>query len=164
MCAPNPVDKAINYVKKKVVNTYKDVSGITAVERAAKEKQREFNRLAEQRRLEQKRLADARQATAAQQRAQLIQMEADQLKVIEGQKGEAAGLRAEQAEKLAGIRARGRAVTGSLKILAGERKTAPTAAVDTRQKIKRGAKTSQASLRIASQGAAGKGSGANISV
>ena len=162
--AANLANDAVSYGARKVKNTVKDVSGVTAAERAAKRAQQEADRKAEQRRKELAALARAREATAAQQRAQLQQMEADQARVLSEQEATGAGLRAEQEAKLAGIRARGRAVTGSLKILAQDRKSAPTAAVNRKKPRTRSAKTTQASLRIASQGASGRGAGTNISV
>ena len=177
MCAPvvsavtsvakgvgNLASDAVGYGVKKVTNTVKDVSGVTAAENAAKKAQQEADRKAEERRKELAALAQAREATAAQQQAQLVKMEADQARVLADQDETATGLRAENEAKLAGIRARGRAVTGSLKILAQDRKSAPTAAVNTKKPRTKSAKTTQASLRIASQGASGRGAGTNISV
>ena len=177
MCAPivsavtsvakgvgNLANDVVGYGVKKVTNTIKDVSGVTAAENAAKKAQQEADRKAEERRKELAALADARQATAAQQQAQLVQMEADQARVLADQDETATGLRAENEAKLAGIRARGKAVTGSLKILSQQRKSAPTAAVNTKKARTKSAKTTQASLRIASQGASGRGAGTNISV
>ena len=168
MCSPKKVAKTVNrgvkWAKKKVKNTYKDATGITAAENAAKRAQAEADRVAAARTKELEALSRARDATAAQQLAQLSQMEADQARVLDNQNETASGLRAEQEAKLAGIRARGRAVTGSLKILSQQRKSAPTAAVNTKKAKRQSPKTTQASLRIASQGASGRGAGTNISV
>ena len=174
MCAPvvtdvvkgvgNLASDVVGYGVKKVKNTIKDVSGVTAAENAAKKAQQEADRQAEAKRKELEALRVAREATAAQQLAQLQKMEADQARVVAERKETQAGLRAEQEEKLAGIKARGQAVTGSLKILSQQRKSAPTAAVNTKKIKTKSPKTTQASLKIASQGASGKGSGTNISV
>jgi len=157
-------DSVVDYTAEKVTNTIKDVSGITAAENAAKKAQQEADRQAEAKRKELEALKVAREATAAQQLAQLQQMEADQAKVVEDRKNQETTLRAEQEEKLAGIRARGQAVTGSLKILSQQRKAGRTAQVNRKSPRTKTPKTTQASLKIASQGASGKGAGTNISV
>ena len=168
MCNPKKVakkvGKGIKYVAKKVKNTVKDVSGVTAAENAAKKAQAEADRVAAARRKELEALGRARDATAAQQLAQMAQMEADQSRFISENQDMVSGLRSEQEAKLLGIRTRGRAVTGSLKILSQERKAGRTAAVNTKKARSKSAKTTQASLRIASQGASGRGAGTNISV
>lgn len=163
MCAPVVTD-AVDWVGKKVKNTVKDVSGVTAAENAAKKAQQEADRQAEVKRKELEALRVAREATAAQQLSQLQKMEADQAKVIADRKETTSILRAEQEEKLAGIRARGQAVTGSLKVLSQERKTGRTAQINRKSPRIKTPKTTQASLKIASQGASGKGAGTNISV
>ena len=66
--------------------------------------------------------------------------------------------------KLAGIKARGQAVTSSLKILASDPRRAQTAQVDTRNKTRRGAKTTRTTLKIGSGSQSDAGSGANIAV
>ena len=151
-------------VVEKVENTVKDVSGVTAAENAAKKAQQEADRQAEQKRKELEALRVAREATAAQQLAQLQQMEADQAKVVADRRTQESTLRAEQEEKLAGIRARGQAVTGSLKILSQQRRAGRTAQINRKSPRTKAPKTTQASLKIASQGASGKGAGTNISV
>ena len=160
----NVIGDGLGYVHEKVENTVKDVTGITAAENAAKKAQEEADRQAEAKRKELEALKVAREATAAQQLAQLQQMEADQAKVIADRRNQESTLRAEQEEKLAGIRARGQAVTGSLKILSQQRKAGRTAQVNRKSPRTKPPKTTQASLKIASQGASGKGAGTNISV
>ena len=91
-------------------------------------------------------------------------MQIEQNKVVEGQKLTATTLRAEQEELLAGIKARGTAVTSSLKILAQDPRRAQTAQVTKKNQPKRGAKTTKASLKIGSGSQSKSGSGANISV
>ena len=177
MCAPvvsvasdifkgvgNLANDVVGGVVEKVENTVKDVSGVTAAENAAKKAQQEADRQAEEKKKELEALKVAREATAAQQLAQLQQMEADQAKVVEDRRNQETTLRAEQEEKLAGIRARGQAVTGSLKILSQQRKAGRTAQVNRKSPRTKAPKTTQASLKIASQGASGKGAGPNISV
>ena len=158
------VGGGLGYVSDKVENTIKDVSGITAAENAAIKAQEEADREAEIKRKQLEELKQQREATAAQQLAQLQQMQRDQEQIISGQKEKVAGLRAGQEEKLAGIKARGTAVASSLKILSQDRKTAPTAAISPKKTRTRSPKTTQASLQIASQGASGRGAGTNISV
>ena len=110
------------------------------------------------------RLQRQREATAAQQQANLQAMQIEQEKIVQGQQSQAASLRAEQEQKLAGIKARGQAVTSSLKILAADPRRAQTAQVDTRNKTRRGAKTTKTSLKIGSGSQSDTGSGANIAV
>ena len=91
-------------------------------------------------------------------------MQQQQAEQEASQQAEVAQLRAEQTERIGGIRARGQAVSSSLAILAQQGgQQGRTAAVDTRQRSAKGAKTTQASLRMGS-GSYGAGSGANISV
>ena len=162
--AGNLASDAISYTGEKVENTVKDVTGVTAAENAAKKAQEEADRQAEIKRQQLAELRRQREVAAAQQLAQLQQMQRDQEQIISGQKEKVAGLRAGQEEKLAGIKARGTAVASSLKILSQDRKTAPTAAISPKKTRTRSPKTTQASLQIASQGASGRGAGTNISV
>ena len=109
-------------------------------------------------------LAREREAAAAAQRAQMIALEQQRAQVEVQQAAEAQQLTAQQQDRLAGIGARGQAVTQSLQILAREgADQGPTAAVDTTRRVARGAKTTTASLRMGA-GSYGAGSGANFSV
>lgn len=130
----------------------------------AKRRQAQADEEARRKRAEMERISRERQAAAAAQRAQLIAMQQQQAEQEASQQAEVAQLRAEQAERIGGIRARGQAVSSSLAILAQQGgQQGRTAAVDTRQRSAKGAKTTQASLRMGS-GSYGAGSGANISV
>lgn len=130
----------------------------------AKRRQAQADEEARRKREEMERISRERQAAAAAQRAQLIAMQQQQAEQEASQQAEVAQLRAEQAERIGGIRARGQAVSSSLAILAQQGgQQGRTAAVDTRQRSAKGAKTTQASLRMGS-GSYGAGSGANISV
>jgi len=167
MCAP-----AVVPIVKYVGGALAVNEGVKAVERekqhqvdkAAARAQAEADRKAAQKRAELERLKIQREATAAQQQASLQAMQAEQAQIIEGQKSQAASLRAEQEQILGGIRARGQAVTGSLKILSQDPRRAQTAQVDTRNRTRRGAKTTRTSLKIGSGSQSDAGSGANIAV
>ena len=130
----------------------------------AKRRQAQADEDARRKREEMERVARERQAAAAAQQAQLVAMQQQQAEQQAAQDAEVAQLRAQQTERIGGIRARGQAVASSLTILANQGgKQGPTAAVDTTQRTSRGAKTTQASLRMGA-GSYGAGSGANISV
>jgi len=109
-------------------------------------------------------LAREREAAAAAQQAQMIALQQQQAEAEAKQAAEAQQLSTQQQERLAGIGARGQAVTQSLQILANRRASqGPTAAVDTTRRMTRGAKTTTPGLRMGA-GSYGAGSGANISV
>ena len=130
----------------------------------AKRRQAQADADARRRQEEMDRIARANQAAAVAQQARLVAMQQEQSEQQAAQDQQVAGMRAEQAQRIGGIRARGQAVSSSLAILAqqgGEQ--GPTAAVDTTRRNTRGAKTTQASLRMGA-GSYGAGSGANISV
>ena len=130
----------------------------------AKRRQAQADADARRRQEEMDRIARENRAAAAAQQAQLVAMQQQQLEQQAAQDAEVARLQGLQAERIGGIRARGQAVASSLTILANQGgKQGPTAAVDTTQKTTRGAKTTQASLRMGA-GSYGAGSGANISV
>lgn len=131
----------------------------------AQRRQDEANRQAQARQAELDRLARERETMAAQQQAQMTALMAQQQQAEAQQQQQASELQAQQSERLAGINARGQAVSQSLQILARRPATqGPTASVDTQQPSARtGARTTQASLRMGS-GSYGVGSGANISV
>ena len=162
--AGNLASDAISYTGEKVENTVKDVTGVTAAENAAKKAQEEADRQAEIKRKQLAGLRRQRGVAAAQQLAQLQQMQRDQERIISGQKETVSGLRIEQQKKLDLIKSTGSAVASSLKILSQDRKTAPTAAISPKKTRTRSPKTTQTSLQIASQGASGRGAGTNISV
>jgi hypothetical protein len=109
-----------------------------------------------------RRLADERRALIAQQEAQMAAYEQQLKDQQDAQAKTVADLTAKQAEKVAGIRARGTAVTQSLQILGRPNATAPTAAMTKRAERPKGARTTSASLRMGST-SSGVGSGANIS-
>ena len=130
----------------------------------AKREQARVDEEARRKRAEMERISRERQAAAARQQAQLVAMQREQAARQVAQEQQVAGMRAEQAERIGGIRARGQAVASSLTILAEQgREQGRTAAVDTTRRSSKGAKTTQASLRMGS-GSYGAGSGANISV
>ena len=130
----------------------------------AKRRQAQADADARRRQEEMDRIARENRAAAAAQQAQLVAMQQQQLEQQAAQDAEVAQLKAQQTERIGGIRARGQAVASSMTILAQQGgKQGPTAAVDTTQKTTRGAKTTQASLRMGA-GSYGAGSGANISV
>lgn len=130
----------------------------------AKREQARVDEEARRKREEMERISRERQAAATRQQAQLVAMQREQAAQQAAQNQQVAGMRAEQAERIGGIRARGQAVASSLTILAQQGgQQGRTAAVDTRQRSAKGAKTTQASLRMGS-GSYGAGSGANISV
>ena len=134
------------------------------VNEEAKRRQAQADADARRRQEEMDRIARENRAAAAAQQAQLVAMQQQQLEQQAAQDAEVAQLQAEQSQRIGGIRARGQAVSSSLQILANQGgKQGPTAAVDTTQKTTRGAKTTQASLRMGA-GSYGAGSGANISV
>ena len=154
-----PIDRLINTAKKKVVNTYKDVSVITKAQNEAKKKAAEAERIARERQAELNRLAEARRATAAQQQAQMSAYEAQLNEQISGQQAQAGRLTAENEQLIATTRARADAVTNSLRILAKDpRKQAPTAKTS-----RRATKSKGASLRLGGA-PTGAGSGSNFSV
>lgn len=130
---------------------------------AQRERDRQ-DRIAQERQRELDRLAEERTATAAAQQAQLLALQAQQDEAAAQQKAEAGRLQVEQQQRLGQIRSAGTAVTQSLQILARQGgRQAPTAAVDDTTNRQQGARTTTASLRMGS-GSFGAGSGANISV
>lgn len=134
------------------------------VEAEAQRERDRQNRIAQERQRELDRLATERQATAAAQQAQMLALQKQQAESEQTQQAQVAQLGQEQQQRLAGISARGTAVSESLQILARTpSKQAPTAAVDDNKNRQQGARTTTASLRMGS-GSYGVGSGANISV
>ena len=130
----------------------------------AKRKQAQADAEARRKQEQLAQLARERETAAAAQRAQLIALQQQQAEAEAQQAAEAQQLTAQQKDRLAGINARGQAVTQSLQILSREgADQGPTAAVDTTRRTARGAKTTTASLRMGA-GSYGAGSGANFSV
>jgi hypothetical protein len=129
---------------------------------AAAEQERQ-NQIAKQRQEELSRLAREREAVAAQQAAEMQRMTAEQELAVAGQRQQTAEMRAQQQEQLGGIRARGQAVSQSLRILALQGgQQAPTAAVAKRPQVA-GARSTTAGLRMGATGQS-QGSGANVAV
>tara|TARA_B100001250_G_scaffold25719_1_gene21306 strand:+ start:6952 stop:7452 length:501 start_codon:yes stop_codon:yes gene_type:complete len=166
MC-PKTVGRAVKWVGKKVKNTVKDVSGVTAAENKAKEeykkKQAEADAIAKEKQAELDRLAREREATIAQQQATL---KAQELRMVQQQKAQTdlvAGLRDEQTARVGAARARGNAVTNSLRILARESKKAPTAQVSRKKGRTSRPRSTTAGLRLGG-GQSGTGAGTNYSV
>ena len=130
----------------------------------AKRQQARADEEARRKQAELERLARERQAQAAQQQAQLVAMQRQQAEQDAAQRAKVAEMQGQQEERLAGINARGTAVTQSLQVLARQRdKQGRTASVDSNSKTRRGASTTTAGLRMGSR-RSGAGSGANISV
>jgi hypothetical protein len=99
------------------------------------------------------------------QREQAAEMERQQAAIIAQQEAEATRLQAQQAERVAGIRTAGNAVTQSLQILGNQPgKQAPTAASAAPNDKKATARMAPASgLRIGST-QTGSGAGANVAI
>lgn len=117
-----------------------------------------------QRQQEMERIAREREAIAAAQQAQMLALQKQQTEFEQAQRDQVAQLGQEQQQRLAGISARGAAVSESLQILARTpSKQAPTAAVDDNKNRQQGARTTTANLRMGS-GSYGAGAGANFSV
>tara|TARA_R100001594_G_C3876487_1_gene224835 strand:- start:25 stop:525 length:501 start_codon:yes stop_codon:yes gene_type:complete len=166
MC-PKSVTKAAKWVKKKVTNTVKDVSGITEKEKKAKEaykrKQAEADAIAKKKLAELDRLSRQREATVAQQQATL---KAQELRLVEQRDAQGelvAGLQADQETRISEARARGNAVTNSLRILAQKSNKAPTAQTSKKKGRTPRPRSTTAGLRLGG-GRSGSGSGTNYSV
>lgn len=126
--------------------------------------QAEADRQAAAAQAEANRIAAERQAVIAQQMAEQQQLQKQAAEQSAAQQVKVNELQAQQAERLGSIRASGTAVTQSLRILSQSGgKQAPTAAVASKPKAAKGARTSAASLRMGST-SQGTGSGANLSV
>ena len=161
------VDDVVDWTAEKVENTIKDVSGITAAENKAKEeykkKQAEADAIAKQKQEELDRLAKEREALLAEQRATLHAQELKLVQQQNAQKTLVEGLREEQATRVGQARARGQAVTNSLRILAQESKKAPTAQVSKKKGRTPRPRSTTAGLRLGG-GQSGAGAGTNYSV
>ena len=163
----NVASDAVEYAGKKVKNTVKDVSGVTAAEKKAKEeqkkKQAEADRMAKEKQAELDRLAREREATVAQQQATL---KAQELRLVEQRDAQGelvAGLQADQATRISEARARGNAVTNSLRILSQKSSKAPTAQTSQKKGRTPRPRSTTAGLRLGG-GRSGSGSGTNYSV
>jgi hypothetical protein len=132
-------------------------------EEEAKRRQWAAERAAQEQQARMEALAREREAVAAQQQAQMQQMAAQQQAAEIAQQQQTAEMRVQQQERLAGINARGQAVTQSLRILSQQSAQAPTAQATGRAAGVTGAKQTTAGLRIGSTGR-GTGSGANVAV
>jgi len=161
------VDDVVDWTAEKVENTVKDVTGITAAENEAKEAykaaQAKADAEAKAKQEELDRLAKEREALLAQQQATL---QAQELKLVQQQKSQTdlvAGLREEQKTRVGEARARGQAVTNSLRILAQESKKGPTAQVSRKKGRTPRPRSTTAGLRLGG-GQSGAGAGTNYSV
>ena len=159
-------------------------------EAAAKAEREEANRqyqaYAAAKQAEADRLAAERTALAKQQQEQLAAMQRQQAEALKQQQAQAAGLRGEQAKRLSALeadtarrqaainaardrdvglaRARGAAVSGSLRVLSqGPNQAGPNAQQSSRSQQVRGAKNTAASLRMGSSSRS-RGAGANLSI
>lgn len=151
-----------------------------------KEADRQYEAYAAAKQAEADRLAAERTALAKQQQDQLAAMQRQQAEAIRAQQAQVAGLRGEQAKRLSALeadtarrqaeinaardrdiglaRARGAAVSGSLRVLSqGPSEAGPNAQQSSRSRQVRGAKNTAASLRMGS-GSRGRGAGANLSI
>ena len=158
-----------------------------AVARAQrKEADRQYQAYAAAKQAEADRLAAERTALAKQQQEQLAAMQRQQAEALKKQQAQVAGLRGEQAKRLSALeaetarrqaainaardrdiglaRARGAAVSGSLRVLSqGPNEAGPNAQQSSRSQQVRGAKNTAASLRMGSS-SRGRGAGANLSI
>jgi hypothetical protein len=110
-----------------------------------------------------RRLAAERSALAAQQQAEMISYQNRMAEQQAQQKTQTDELRAQQAERVAGIRSRGQAVSQSLQILAQAGGQAPTASTSKPTAGRAGARSTTASLRMGTTGSRA-GSGSNLAV
>ena len=168
MCG-NPfkaVERAVRWVGRKVKNTYKDVSGITAAENAAKRKQREMAALAAEKQKELDKIAAQMEQRAAAQKVEMDKLAKEQAAAGDAQRARVAQLQAQQDQQnqaLAAEQLQIEAAGQSLRVLAQQKGTkAPTA---TRSKGRGLAQAKQRSvtqnLRVGSSGRGG-GVGPNL--
>ena len=168
MCG-NPfraIDRAVNWVKKKVVNTYKDVSGITKVEREAKKKQQEMARLAAEKQKELDRIAAQMEQKAAAQKVEMDRLAKEQAEAGDAQRARVAQLQTQQDQQNAALAAEQlqiEAAGQSLRVLAQEGTTkAPTATKSKKLGIAQARQRSVTQdLRVGSSGRGG-GVGPNL--
>ena len=162
MCG-NPfraIDRAVNWVKKKVVNTYKDVSGITKVEREAKKKQQEMARLAAEKQKELDRIAAQMEQKAAAQKVEMDRLAKEQAEAGDAQRARVAQLQTQQDQQNAALAAEQlqiEAAGQSLRVLAQEGTTkAPTATKSKKRGIAQARQRSVTQdLRVGSTGRGG---------
>lgn len=151
-----------------------------------KERERQYEAYAAAQQAEADRISAQRKELARKQQQQLAEMQQRQVQAIKDQQNQANALRGEQAKRLAALkadtakqqaaiaaardrdiglaRARGAAVSGSLRVLSqGPTQSGPSAQQSSRSQQTRGAKSTTASLRMGS-GSRGRGSGANLSI
>lgn len=142
-------------------------------EKKAKREAEKQAQLARERQAELDAIAKQREMAAAAQQVQMEQLQlasetaakeavAQQKAMQQAQDQRLAQMRAEGQAQVQGIRSRGQAVSSSLQILGRQAKQqAPTAQVSSPQTGKRGARTTQAGLRMGSSRFKA-GSGANV--
>ena len=163
MCG-NPfrvVSRAVNWVARKVKNTYKDVSGITKMEREAKKKQAEMERMAAEKQKELDKIAAQMEQRAAQQKAEMEKLTKQQADADAAQRARVAQLQTQQDQQNAALAAEQlqiEAAGQSLRVLSQQGMSkAPTATKSKR----RG--TPQAKQRSVTQdlrvGSSGRGGG-----
>tara|TARA_Y100001973_G_scaffold25968_1_gene39014 strand:+ start:42 stop:587 length:546 start_codon:yes stop_codon:yes gene_type:complete len=165
-----PLDRAINYTKKKVVNTAKDVSGYTAKENRVKaefkRKQAEAERIAAERQSELDRLAAVREQQAIDQRNALTVLMQKQEVAETAQQTQVDKLQAKQATQLAQLEKEQLATTAagaSLRVLAKQKiGKAPTAKLSGRRKSRSAAYRSPTS-RL-SVGSSGRDAGVGVNL
>lgn len=169
MCT-KPVRRFVKWTVKKVKNTVKDVSGYTAAENKAKEefkrKQAEVERIAKERQDELDRLAAVREQQATDQRNALTVLMQKQKDAETAQQAQVEGLQAKQADILAQLEEEQLATTAagaSLRVLAQKKKTkAPTAQQSGRRKSRSTAYRSPTS-RL-SVGSSGRDAGVGVNL
>ena len=165
-----PFDRLVNYTKKKIVNTAKDVSGYTAAENKAKEQYRrqmeEVERVAAERQGELDRLAAVREQQAADQRNTLTVLMQKQKDAETAQQAQVDKLQAQQATQLAQLEKEQLATTAagaSLRVLAKQKTgKAPTAQQSGRRKSRSAAYRSPTS-RL-SVGSSGRDAGVGVNL
>ncbi len=168
MCG-NPfkaVSRAVRWVSKKVKNTYKDVSGITKMEREAKKKQAEMERLAAEKQKELDRIAAQMEQKAAAQKAEMARLTQQQTDADAAQRARVADLQAQQEQQNAALEAEQlqiEAAGQSLRVLAQQGTTKAPTATKSRRRRPGGARQTSATqdLRVGSSGRGG-GVGPNL--
>ncbi len=122
-------------------------------------KEDHYKRVGKMRQKEADELASQRNAVMAQQQAESQRLQAQMLQQQKAQEKKVAGLQAQQAERVSGIRSRGQSVVSSLAILGENQPTAPTAS-QTARPTKKGAGTTKAAVVRGSA----QGGGINLSI
>ena len=168
MCG-NPfkaVSRAVRWVSKKVKNTYKDVSGITKMEREAKKKQAEMERIAKQKQAELDKIAAQMEQKAADQKIQMDKLAADQAAAGDAQRARVAVLQQDQQNaNIAAEQLQIEAAGQSLRVLAEQGTSKAPTATKTRKRRSGGARQTSATqdLRVGSS-ASGGGAGPNLGI